>query len=553
VILTGTVRFVHDVSSGSPTPVPVDLAIGGFSDDPPWIVDPDAMAWRAGIDDLRAATQAEVPVLLARRRVPPVRRATATAFALAGVGAGWFVRDRRRGESASRAGLSRRLRLAFGRLGPTYIKLGQILSSGQGLFPDELVAEFKLLRDRVPSESFADVRRVVEEDLGRPLGDVFAAFSETPLAAASIAQVHAAQLRSGEQVVVKVQRPLVASLVRLDIRAMAWIAPVLVGRIPVAALANPPALVELFAQTILEELDFRLEAQNMLDNAGVLAATNQKALIVPRPHPTLVTRRVLVMERLYGFNFDDVEGMREAGVDTAALLRAGLISFMEGAMLYGVFHGDLHGGNLFVQNDGRVCMLDHGITGRLDEPRRLAFVRMLIGGIANDVHGQLAALIELGALPAGTDLDALIRDLGLDQPTVDPTTLSSDQLVGEIRELMKKLLAYGARMPKELMLFVKNMIFCGAAMETMAPDLDILGETFHIATYFTEHYGERLAREAGIDPLEPARVDLEGFKASMGLTSDVESITPREIIERRKILQAKMQEGSPRKGRRRRR
>src|SRR5207237_123507 len=141
---------------------------------------------------------------------------------------------------------SRRLRRAFERLGPAYIKLGQIVSSGQGVFPPELVDEFKRCRDQVPAERFAVVRRVIEEDLGQPLARVFASFDEEPIAAASIAQVHAARLAGGEEVVVKVQRPSVARLVRRDIEAMAWIAPLLIGRIPVAALANPPALVELF-------------------------------------------------------------------------------------------------------------------------------------------------------------------------------------------------------------------------------------------------------------------------------------------------------------------
>src|SRR5205823_14203806 len=196
-----------------------------------------------------------------------------------------------------------------------------------------------------------------------------------------------------------------------DLRALSWIAPRLIGRIPVTALANPPALVDLFAETIVEELDFRLEAQNMLDIARVLAETDQRAIVVPRPHPTLVTRRVLVMERLSGFAFDDVESMHDAGIDTTALVRAGLIAFLEGAMLHGVFHGDLHGGNLFVMPDGRVALLDYGITGRLDEARRLAFLRLLMGGTVNDVKMQLAALRDLGALPIDVDLEAVMKDL----------------------------------------------------------------------------------------------------------------------------------------------
>src|SRR5262249_22877579 len=196
----------------------------------------------------------------------------------------------------SRSGLSRRLRIAFQTLGPTYIKLGQILSSGEGLFPAELVSEFRLLRDRVPPEPFEAVGAGGGGEVGRPPGESVSRFEPTPLAAASIAQVHVATLHTGEEVVVKVQRPAVAATVRTDLAAMSWIAPYLIGRIPVAALANPPALVELFAETIVEELDFRLEADNMLDIARVLAATDQRSVVVPRPHPELVTRRVLVME-----------------------------------------------------------------------------------------------------------------------------------------------------------------------------------------------------------------------------------------------------------------
>ena len=139
---------------------------------------------------------------------------------------------------------------------------------------------------------------------------MFASVEHTPLAAASIAQVHAATLRDGTPVVIKVQRPAVARRVRQDLAVMAWVAPHLVGRIPVAALANPPALVELFAETIVEELDFRLEADNMLDVATTFAELGQRSFVVPRPHPTLVTRRMLVMERVDGFNFADVAGMR---------------------------------------------------------------------------------------------------------------------------------------------------------------------------------------------------------------------------------------------------
>jgi ubiquinone biosynthesis protein len=516
-----------------------DVALGAFSEHGPWVVEPDRMAWRTGLDAERARTRAEVPLLLRPGRVPPLGRLTRVLRALAPAVGIWYLRERRRPDS--RARISQRLRRAFERLGSTYVKLGQIISGGEGLFPPDLVTEFRLLRDQVPAESFADVRAVVEHDFGRPLHALFASFDEKPLAAASVAQVHAARLVTGEEVVVKVQRPRVAALVRSDISAMAWLAPKLVGRIPVAALANPPALVELFAETIVEELDFRLEAENMLDIARVLAETGQRTMVVPRPHPSLITRRVLVMERLRGFAFDDVESMKAAGIDTSALLRSGLIAALEGAMLYGVFHGDLHGGNLFVQPDGRTVLLDFGITGRLDEPQRLAFLRLLVTGTSGDVVGQLAALRDLGAFPRDTDLEAVVHDLGLDGPVKDPTRMSADELVAELSDLTKKLLGYGARAPKELMLFVKNLMFLNAATATLAPDVDILGEIAHVYAYFTEHHGDRIVRDIGYDPARAA-LDLDAVKAGFGLSADIDQLTFRDLQERRQIILRRMQE-----------
>jgi ubiquinone biosynthesis protein len=529
-------RAADPVAAGEPA----DLEIGAFSSEAPWVIDLDDLPWRASVRALRRSTAAEVPHLLARRRLPPARRMLRVTQLLGPPIAIWYLRDRKRGKEASRAALSRRLRLAFQALGPTYIKLGQILSSGEGIFPEDIVGQFRLLRDRVPAEPYEQVRRIIEEDLGQRVEAVFSRFDETPIAAASIAQVHAARLRTGEEVVVKVQRPTIAEMVRRDLAAMSWLAPHLVGRIPVSALANPPALIELFAETIVEELDFRLEADNMLAIAGILAETGHRAIVVPRPHPRLVTRRVLVMERLDGFAWDDVDGMKAAGIDTEAVLRAGTVSFLEGALLFGVFHGDLHGGNLFVQDNGRVVLLDFGITGRLDEVQRLAFLRLLIGGTTNDVRIQIEALRDLGALPADCDVDEVIHALGLDKPAVDVVTLSAEELTGEIRELTKRLLAYGAKMPKELMLFVKCMLFLDGAVARLAPEVDLLGEVAGIAMYFAERHGERIAREIGIDPREQ-EIDLDGVRASMGLPKEVEHINFHEIQDRRETLRRKFQ------------
>ena len=538
------------------TPAPgtsPDTSIGVFTEDGPWIVDLDALSWRAGLAGLRADLGVALPELTRPRRLPPARRLGTTIRHLGGALGLWYLKERRRGGGGSIAGISRRLRVAAENLGPTYIKLGQIIASGEGIFPPELVAEFKWCRDQVPAEPWPVVERVLSEELGRPIASVFASVGHTPLAAASIAQVHPATLLDGTPVVVKVQRPSVGARVHQDLAVMAWLAPHLVGRIPVAALANPPALVELFAETIMEELDFRLEAENMLDIAMTFAALGQRDFVVPRPHPTLVTRRMLVMERLDGFNFGDVAGMRAAGIDTEAVVRAGMVGFLEGAMLYGIFHGDLHAGNLFVLPSGKTARLDFGITGRLTEPKRLALLSLLVGASNGHIPAQVAALRDLGAFPDDVDVQSVIDLLGLDRAPVDPTALTPDELVAEMQRSIKTLLGIGAHLPKELMLFVKNLMFLDGAIATLAPDLDLFGEVEAIALMFAAKHGERIMSQLGLEHDADWAPDLSGLKAGFGLDESTESLTHRDIQARRAQVREKFEgRGSARERRRRR-
>ena len=515
-----------------------------FTDEGPWVLTLEDLAWKSGLTRIRTQLRESLPGLIRSRKLPPGARVGTTVRHLGGALVLWYLTERRKGGSAKTAGISRRLRLAAEQLGPTYIKLGQIVASGDGIFPPELVAEFKWCRDQVPPEPWPVIEQVIAEELGRPTRDVFASIDHDPLAAASIAQVHRAQLVDGTEVVIKVQRPSVIRRVHEDLAVMAWLAPHLVGRIPIAALANPPALVELFAETIVEELDFRLEAENMIDIAVTFAKLGQRDFVVPRPHPTLVTRRMLVMERLSGFNFSDVDGMRAAGIDTDAVVRSGMIGFLEGAMMYGVFHGDLHAGNLFILPSGKIALLDFGITARLSESKRIALLTLIVGASNGDIPTQVTAMRDLGALPENTDTDEVIAQLGLDQPPVDPTTLTPEELVGELQRAIKTLLALGARMPKELMLFVKNLVFLDGAIATLAPDLDLFGEIEAISLMFAEKHGERIMQQLGLKPQEDWKPDLTSVKAGFGLDDTTERLTHREIQARRAEVRKKLEGNS---------
>ena len=170
------------------------------------------------------------------------------------------------------------------------------------------------------------------------------------------------------------------------------------------------------------------------------------------------------------------------------------------------------------------------------ERERLAFLRMMMSGAVNDVKGQLAAFRDLGALPEDADLDELMQVLKLDGPTIDPTKISGEQLVAEIQQILKALLAHGAKLPKNLMLYVKDLLFIDSAIATLAPDLNLFAEVGRIYGYFAEHHGEQILREIGFDP-RGADVELDGIRRSLGVADEVETMTHRELQRRREDVQ----------------
>jgi len=165
----------------------------------------------------------------------------------------------------------------------------------------------------------------------------------------------------------------------------------------------------------------------------------------------------------------------------------------------------------------------------------------MLGATTNDVKGQVAALRDLGALPADVDVDQVIKDLRLDQPTIDPTGLSGEELVKEVQRIVKALLAYGAKLPKELMLYVKNMVFLDGAIARLAPDLDIIGELTNISMLFMQRHGVRLAQELGVNPDE-IEIDMGSLKAGLGVDESVNSLTYRELQQRRDLINKRMME-----------
>ncbi|HEX3566189.1 MAG TPA: AarF/UbiB family protein, partial [Acidimicrobiales bacterium] len=213
------------------------------------------------------------------------------------------------------------LRRSFSDLGPTFVKFGQLIASSPGLFPEVLAHEFRRLLDQLPAEPADRVRAVIESQFGVPIATLFAEFNDEPVAAASIAQVHAATLRDGTRVAVKVRRPRLKLRVEQDLRLLRLLAGILQHAGTVGALANPVAIVEDFAATLRSELDFRNEGANMAEFARNLAAGDNYRIVVPLPVEGMVSPRVLVMTYIDGTPIDDIESLRASGHDGQELLR----------------------------------------------------------------------------------------------------------------------------------------------------------------------------------------------------------------------------------------
>ncbi len=263
----------------------------------------------------------------------------------------------------------RRLREAFETLGPTYVKLAQLVASSEGLFPEPYCAEFRGCLDSVLPFPVEAVRRTLREDLGAEQLGRFARIEDAPLASASIAQVHGATLDDGTEVVLKVQRPGLLALITADLRVLrvlAW----LIEHMPFGSLASPSSIVDDFAANLDEELDFQVEAKNLDEFNAIMMKHGFSEVAAPRPIHELSSTRVLAMERFVGFRIDDTVALARFEDELEDKLLLGMRAWFRCLLVHGFFHGDVHAGNLMALEDGRIGFLDFGIVGRFEGDRR---------------------------------------------------------------------------------------------------------------------------------------------------------------------------------------
>ena len=388
---------------------------------------------------------------------------------------------------------------AFMALGPTFVKLGQLIASSPGMFPRPLAdACLRTLSD-VPPVPAERALAIVEADLGAPAQDVFRHFDPVPLSAASIAQVHACVLADGRAAVLKVQRPAIRSRMNRDLRIMLRLAK-LVDRTERGHLINAPGIVEDLHRVTNEELNFALEAHRQSQfRTNIAAFGDNRWITAPEVYWDHCGPRVICMERMYGTPMDRFAEVRARGVNGELVLRRGLKVWMEAALVHGPFHGDVHAGNIWVLDDGRAAYLDFGIMGELPLPHRDAMRDALYTvAIDGDYTRIVRAWQEIGILgPDVGPVDEVAARLALVLEPMFDLTLGESKLADILTQQLELQQEYQARAARELVLVSKQIMYFERYATELAPDYNMARDLFLLQNVFPDAV-ERTARERGI-------------------------------------------------------
>ena len=413
-----------------------------------------------------------------RNRLARSRRYARIARIVLRHGLAPYVRGRRSDLDApsGRVRLARSLRRALDDGGVTFVKLGQVLSTRRDLLAEEVVEELERLQDQANPAGWDEVERALTAELNAAIDDVFDEFDRAPLAAASIAQVHAARLPSGEEVVVKIQRPGIGTVVERDLDIVARLARRLELTTGWGRAIGAGDLARGFADAVREELDFRIEATNM---AAVVAASAHRGdgddVVFPTPHTPLCTERLLVMQRLDGVPLSAAGPMiDDRGLDRHALAGSLLECLLRQIMVDGVFHADPHPGNVLVLSDGRLGLLDFGSVGRLDLGLRQALQRLLLAVDRGDTLAVSDALLEVVVRPDEVDEQRLERVLG--QFMARHLAPGTNPGVRMFADLFRIVSAHGLSIPPEVAAVFRALATLEGALAHLAPGFDLVSE-----------------------------------------------------------------------------
>ena len=407
-----------------------------------------------------------------------------------------------------------RVRMALEELGPTFVKLGQLLSARPDFVPEPYSDELRKLQDSVPPFPFEEVERVVEQELGKSIGDIFEEFNPIPEAAASIAQVHAAVLSCGRKVVVKVQRPGAEQMLGTDIAILREMAPLVERAVPRMRVYNLAGLVEEFARSVRREMDFVCEG-----NHAELFRRNFEGdgeVVIPRVEWDLTSRKVLTMEHIDGMKIDDLEAIDRAGLDRKQVAGVGARAFLKQVFEHGLFHADPHPGNLLLLDDGRMAMVDFGIVGRIDQGLRKRAAGVLLALVEHDADRMMDECIALGVGNEGLESGEFRRDISelLDRYHGLPLREFSPE--NFFRDLIRVASTYEIAVPTDFILLGKTLVMVGGIARRLDPDFNLV------------EVAQPFARRMALDQLEARKLVVTAAR-TVAEFSSLLSTLPKQV------------------------
>jgi ubiquinone biosynthesis protein len=378
-----------------------------------------------------------------------------------------------------------RIRLVLEELGPTFVKLGQLSSTRSDLLSEELISELEKLQDQVPPFSSEEARAIVERELHMPVSELFIEFDENPLAAASIGQVHFGRLRSGEAVAIKVQRPLVDNIVRMDLEILANLAELAERRLQWVSRYRIREIVEEFSKSLLAELDYSQEGKN----ADTIARQFKMRpdVRIPKIHWEYTTDKVLTMDFVSGIKLSQTDELEAKGYDLKQISERFVQTMLHQILIEGFFHADPHPGNVFVLEGGELAIVDFGMVGRLDEEMKYHLSSLLIALMRKDSDGLVRALLRLGLVSDEVDMGKLRKDLDQLRDQYYDVPFSQVSLGKGLKELFTVANRHHILMPTDLTLLGKALLTIEGVTEKLCPGLRLID--------MAEPFGRRLVKE----------------------------------------------------------
>jgi ubiquinone biosynthesis protein len=390
-------------------------------------------------------------------------------------GARWLLRVlhpfRRRGAASSGLRPGQKLALALQAMGPSFIKLGQALSTRSDIIGETMAEDLAQLQDRLPPFPASAARRAIETDLGKPLAELFAQFDDEPVAAASIAQVHFARTAEGEEVAVKVLRPGIAAAMARDIDLFDWLARLAERWQPSLRRLKPVAVVATLAETVRLEMDMRMEAAAAAELRVNFAG--DETFRVPRIDWSRTSRHVLTSEQVGGIRVDDRAALAAAGFDPRELLARAASAFFQQVFRDGFFHADMHPGNLFIDRDGAIVAVDFGIMGRLDRATRFYLADMLVAFLNGDYRRVAEVHFEAGYVPGDQSVEAFAqaaRAIGepiLGRPLAE---ISLGRLLAQLFQVTEQ---FAMETQPQLLLLQKTMVLAEGIGRQLDPTVNM--------------------------------------------------------------------------------